>query len=97
MPMNTTYRVYLIGYEPPGEPEPTKVQIMERMENCDCCFTVDGNRPWRIGEVITPDKDLGGPGDGAGLRLGTPYRCVGHEHQGKIVLVAEAEREGGMS
>ena len=87
---NRIYRVYLIGYKPPGWDmraiKPNAMQDM--MEPCDVCFTVDGNESWRVGQIITPDKHFSGPGDGA-LKLGTAYRCIEHEHDGKVVLVTE--------
>ena len=85
-------RIYLIGFEPPGWPELDDASIERLMEPCDLCFTVDGNAGWAVGQVITPDKHISGPDDGTGLQLGSPYRCVAHEHDGKVVLVVPVIR-----
>lgn len=90
--MKQLYRLYLIGYVPPGweNKEISEAEMQHMMEPCDLCFTVDGNAGWPLGDVITPDKHISGTG--AELRgfefvLGIPYRCVAHEYDGKVVLV----------
>lgn len=91
--MKQLYRLYLIGYVPPGweNKEISESEMQHMMEPCDLCFTVAGNAGWPVGDVITPNKRISGSDTPTEFVLGIPYRCVGHVYDGKVVLVTAVE------
>lgn len=89
------FRVYIMAYNPPGldmKRAHATGQLERWMTEANLCFTVGRGGPWPIGRVLTPDVRhengiLGAPT----LDLGRPYRCVAHEHHGKVAIVEPVE------
>lgn len=80
-----TNRAYLIGYDPPFAPmaRMTREEVETIMKDCDFCFEA-GGEGIAVGEVITCAVHYSGEG---GPGMGTAFRCVSHEHHGKVLVL----------
>lgn len=82
-------RAYVIGFEPPGldlDQMHASGELERMMASCDFCVQA----PLAVGQTCTVyDVVFEGSSDHPGL--GVVLRCVGHERNGKI-LVLEPEK-----
>jgi len=79
-------RVFLIGYEPPGwdfgllsENPSMQRKLTTLMDGVDVAAVKPDG--WPIDVVMDVD--------------GTPFICIAHEHDGKIVIVRPCDAQGG--
>lgn len=82
------YKIYLIGYQPPGFMMSREI-ASRLIGECDCCCVAPG--PMQIGHEFKVAADLLESFAGKSPRIGDTLRVIKHEHKGKVIVVEVVE------